>query len=167
MPSSEPGLEHEVGISISITPSSSRFNVVLPHAEQLQNVNTLLHAVNGALQAGASQGIRILNGKVLRFIVCIEAGKRRGKYHLQGLSIIQTNETNLELVIYAITLLLATSISATGLTVRIMKHIKPMNMSHETFMVGYMQKDAGLEHSQRCMLGYNAEELVRAACSTF
>jgi len=161
MPSSEPGLEHEVGISITITPSSSRYNVPLAHAVQLQNVRTLLHAVNGALQAGASQGVRLLHGRIMRFIVCIEAGKRRGKYHLQGLAIVRTIEHNVELVMYAISLLVNTSITAVGLGVRIVKLIKPANIKDEAWMLGYMQKDAGLEHSQRCLLGYDAAALER------
>ena len=161
VPTSMLGLLHSVLVSLTVTPSTSRFNVPLALAVQLKNAQALHGAVGNALDAASTQGVRLLNGKVARFIVSIEAGKRRGKYHLQGAIVVETIERNLEMVMFALTQLMSATIAAVGLSVRITKQIKPVHFKDEYYLVGYVQKDAGLEHYADRVLGYDAEALER------
>ena len=159
MPTSMIGLMHMVLVSLTVTPSTTRFNVPLSLSAQLQNARALHTAVGNALQSASQQGIRLLRGTVARFILSIEAGKRRGKYHLQGAIVIETTERNVEMVIFALTQLMTATIAAVSLNLRITKQLKPVHFKDELYLVGYIQKDASLEHYADRVLGYDAETL--------
>ena len=162
MPNSEPGAEHEQLLSITVTPATSRNNVPLSLAVQLQHARALLDAIAHALEHATIHGVRLLQGVVARYLISIEAGKRRGKYHLQGMCVMRTIERNPEMVVYAITQLMHTIVAAVKLNVRITKTIKPAVFADELYLGGYMQKDEGLGHYARRCAGYNADWMERA-----
>lgn len=162
-PRSEPGSEHEVLISLTVTPATTQHNVPITLQLQLQNVNALLVAVVGGLQAAAQHGIRMLGeGVVARFIVGVEAGKKRGKYHLQGAIVVRTLEHNTMLIVYSIKVLVDNAVKSTGVLGRVVKIVKPGKIADEQFLVGYTQKDGGLEHYRRATTGYSQGELDAA-----
>ena len=154
-PASEHGLEHEVVLSLTVTPATVRHNVPLKLPVQVQNVNALLRATGDALDGAMRHGVRLLDGLVARFLVGIEAGKRRGKYHLQGVLVMKTIERNLEMVVYAITQLMNAVVAGVALNVRITKMIKPAVYDDELYLVGYVQKDSGLSHHDERGAGYD------------
>ena len=162
MPNSEPGLEHEQILSITVTPATMRYNVPLTLVVQLQNAQALLRATGDALDNAMIHGMRLLQGVIARHLVAIEAGKRRGKYHLQGMCVVRTTERNPEMVVYAVTQLMHATVASVGLTVRITKTIKPAVFADELYLGGYMQKDEGLNHHSRRSAGYDAAWLARA-----
>jgi hypothetical protein len=162
MPTSEHGLEHETLTSVTVTPSKKRCNVPLSEPVQLQNVQALLRAISDACETAQVHGMRLLPGVVARYIIGIEAGKKRGNYHLQGILVMKTIERNPEMVVYAVTEFLQAAIKGLALNVRITKLVKPGVFADELFMVGYVQKDVGLRHHSQRQAGYGPELLERA-----
>jgi len=161
-PASEPGLEHEVLLSLTVTPATVRYNVPLKLPIQLQNVNALLRATGDAFDAAMRHGVRLLQGLLVRYLVAIEAGKRRGKYHLQGILVMRTIERNPEMVVYAVTQLMHAVIAGVALNVRITKTIRPVVFDDELYIGGYVQKDFGLSHHDERAAGYDAAWKERA-----
>ena len=155
-PASEHGLEHEVVLSLTVTPATVRYNVPLKLPVQQQNVNALLRATGNAFDDAMLHGVRLLQGLLVRYIVGIEAGKRRGKYHLQGVLVMQTIERNIEMVVYAVTQLMHAVVAGVNLNVRITKTIRPVVFGDELYLVGYVQKDFGLSHHDERAAGYDA-----------
>ena len=161
-PASELGLEHEVLLSLTVTPATKRNNVPLTEPVQLQNVQALLRATGDACAAARLHGIRLLQGVIARFLIGIEAGSRRGKYHLQGILVMKTIERNPEMVVYAVTQFMHAVVNGVGLNVRITKQIKPVAFGDELYIGGYVQKDVGLRHHSERKAGYTSEWLERA-----
>ena len=161
MPASEHGLEHEVLLSLTVTPSTKRNNVPLSEPVQLQNVQALLRATGDACDTARVHGMRLLHGVISRFLIGIEAGLRRGKYHLQGILVMKTIERNTEMVVYAVTQFMHAVVASVGLNLRITKQIKPAVFDDEMYLGGYVQKDVGLRHHSERKAGYTPEWLER------